>query len=52
MPQNAGYYHAAYAVAASIYSLYALSLWRRRRGVRARRAAQATAGNRGGEAQR
>jgi hypothetical protein len=34
MPDNAGFMHAAYAVAATAYSLYALSLWRRRRAVR------------------
>lgn len=34
MPDNAGYMHAAYAVAATAYTLYALSLWRRRRAVR------------------
>lgn len=34
MPDNAGYMHAAYAVAASAYLLYALGLWRRRRAVR------------------
>jgi hypothetical protein len=32
MPDNAGFYHAAYVAAAAIYGLYALSLhWRRRR---------------------
>lgn len=36
MPENAGYMHAAYAVAASAYVLYALSLWRRRRALRER----------------
>ena len=34
MPDNAGYMHAAYAVAATAYALYALSLWRRRRALR------------------
>jgi hypothetical protein len=34
MPDNAGFMHAAYAVAATAYALYALSLWRRRRAVR------------------
>jgi hypothetical protein len=33
-PDNAGYYHAAYAAAVIIYLLYALSLWRRRARVR------------------
>ena len=36
MPENASYMHAAYAVAASAYTLYALSLWRRRRALRDR----------------
>ena len=36
MPDNAGYMHAAYAVASAAYALYALSLWRRRRAVRER----------------
>ena len=36
MPENAGYMHAAYAVAATAYVLYALSLWRRRRALRDR----------------
>ena len=30
MPDNAGYYHAAYAAALIIYSLYAVSLYVRR----------------------
>jgi hypothetical protein len=34
-PDNAGYYHAAYIVAALIYGLYAATLWRRRARVRA-----------------
>lgn len=34
MPDNAGYMHAAYAVTAVAYLLYALSLWRRRRAAR------------------
>ena len=34
MPDNAGYMHAAYAVSAAAYALYALGLWRRRRAVR------------------
>ena len=41
MPQNAGYYHAAYIVAVTVYGLYTASLWRRRRLVRARRARMA-----------
>jgi HAMP domain-containing protein len=31
MPDNAFYAHTAYAAAAVIYGVYALSLWRRRR---------------------
>jgi hypothetical protein len=31
MPDNAFYAHSAYAAAAVIYGVYALSLWRRRR---------------------
>ena len=38
MPENAGYYHAAYIVAGTIYTLYTISLWRRRRALRDRRA--------------
>jgi len=34
-PSNAGYYEAAYAVAAIVYALYAVALWRRRARVRA-----------------
>ena len=34
MPDNAGFYHAAYVAAAAIYSLYALSLAVRRRKLR------------------
>ena len=34
MPDNAGFMHAAYTVAATVYTLYSLSLWRRRRAVR------------------
>lgn len=37
MPQNAGYYHAAYAVVIVVYGLYSLSLWLRLRRARARR---------------
>ena len=32
---NSGYYHAAYAVALTVYALYAFTLWRRRSRVRA-----------------
>ena len=34
MPDNAGYMYAAYTVAATVYAVYALSLWRRRRAAR------------------
>lgn len=37
MPDNAGYYHAAYVAAAVIYGGYALSLWWRTRALGARR---------------
>lgn len=30
-PENSSYMYAAYAIAAAIYGLYAVSLWRRRR---------------------
>jgi hypothetical protein len=36
MPQNAGYYHAAYIIVAVVYGAYALSLWLRLRAVRRR----------------
>ena len=32
-PDNSSYMYAAYAVAAAVYGLYALTLWRRRRRV-------------------
>ena len=32
---NSGYYHAAYAVALTVYALYTIALWRRRARVRA-----------------
>ena len=35
IPDNAGYYHAAYIAAAAIYGLYAASIWWRGRRVRA-----------------
>jgi hypothetical protein len=41
MPDNAGYYAAAYVAAAVIYSLYGLSLVVRTRALRARAAALA-----------
>jgi len=31
MPDNAGYYYAAYVVAAVVYVMYAVSIWVRRR---------------------
>jgi hypothetical protein len=34
MPQNEGYYYAAYGIVAATYVLYALSLWRRARALR------------------
>ena len=37
--RNAGYYHAAYVVTASIYALYAASLWWRARALARREAA-------------
>ena len=37
IPQNAGYYHAAYVIAVVLYGAYAVSLWVRRRSVRRRR---------------
>lgn len=36
IPDNAGYYHAAYAVAVVLYGVYAVSIWVRRRAVRRR----------------
>ncbi len=36
IPQNAGYYHAAYIVAVVLYGAYALSIWVRRRTIRRR----------------
>lgn len=33
MPQNAGYYYAAYIVVIAVYALYALSIWWRGRHV-------------------
>ena len=35
MPDNASYYHAAYAIIVAVYGIYAVSLWRRRARVRA-----------------
>lgn len=36
IPQNAGYYHAAYVIAVVLYGAYAVSLWARRRAIRRR----------------
>lgn len=36
MPNDAGYYHAAYIIVAVAYGGYALGLWLRRRRVRAK----------------
>ena len=35
-PDTSGYMYAAYSIAAAVYALYSLSLWRRRRQARAR----------------
>ena len=34
MPETSAYYHVAYTIALSIYSLYAISLWVRKKRVR------------------
>lgn len=44
MPSNAGYYHAAYVVAAVVYVLYAYSIRVRMRALRARAAAAGVEG--------
>lgn len=36
IPNNAGYYHAAYIIVATVHIAYALSIWVRRRTVRTR----------------
>lgn len=36
IPNNAGYYHAAYIIVAAVHVAYAASIWLRRRAVRAR----------------
>lgn len=36
IPNNAGYYHAAYIIVAVVHIAYATSIWARRRSVRAR----------------
>ena len=36
MPETSTYYHAAYAIALTIYALYSLSLWVRRKNLRER----------------
>jgi hypothetical protein len=40
IPQNAQYYHIAYMAAVVIYGGYALTIWLRRKKVRARLAAE------------
>jgi hypothetical protein len=42
IPNNAGYYHAAYIIVAVVHIGYATSIWMRRRSVRARLAAART----------
>jgi hypothetical protein len=44
LPNNSGYYEAAYTIAVVVYATYTLLLWRRRARVRAalRRAEQGT----------
>jgi hypothetical protein len=37
IPDNAGYYHAAYVIAVVIYGAYAVSIWVRRRSAWRRR---------------
>jgi hypothetical protein len=37
MPDNAAYFHAAYAVTVVFYAAYGLTLWLRRRALRRRR---------------
>lgn len=37
MPENGGYYHVAYAIAAGIYAVYALTIYWRWKSVRERR---------------
>lgn len=36
MPETSKYYHIAYTIALSIYTLYAVSLWMRRKRLRQR----------------
>ena len=36
MPETSSYYHIGYTIALSIYTLYAVSLWMRRKKVRER----------------
>ncbi|HTL94807.1 MAG TPA: hypothetical protein VL157_04655 [Gemmatimonadaceae bacterium] len=48
IPNNAGYYHAAYIIVAAVHVAYAASIWWRRRSVRERLdAAAARRGPRG-----
>lgn len=52
IPENAGYFHAAYIAAAVIYVGYVVSLWRRRRHVRRRLDALLARGERKSESPR
>jgi len=47
IPNNAGYYHAAYLIVVVVHAAYAASIWLRRRAVRARRGAASGARPRG-----
>lgn len=47
IPNNAGYYHAAYIVVVVVHVAYAASIWLRRRSVRARLGASGGARPRG-----
>lgn len=44
MPDNAFYFHTAYAAAAVIYGAYAWSIWRRSRRMRQARVRRSTGG--------
>ena len=47
IPNNAGYYHAAYLIVVVVHAAYAASIWLRRRAVRARLGAAGGARPRG-----
>jgi hypothetical protein len=47
IPNNAGYYHAAYLIVVLVHTAYAASIWLRRRAVRARLGAASGARPRG-----